>query len=123
MRTVFQGKEITVTLKTAGRDLSTQEIVMAHQLATGIFEALFVKDDSENKDRSKQDPEPEPLESEPKNNSDSKPAWIEKGEKVSVEITCPFCGYYGRRCRLDGGIHSRNANIVERNSITNLRQV
>ncbi|MFW8618474.1 hypothetical protein ACOJB1_11580 [Enterococcus innesii] len=96
MRTVFQGKEITVTLKTAGRDLSTQEIVMAHQLATGIFEALFVKDDSENKDRSKQDPEQEPLESEPKNNSDSKPAWIEKGETVSVEITCPFCGFYGK---------------------------
>lgn len=100
MRTVFQGKEITVTLKTAGRDLSTQEIVMGYQLATGNFEALFVNDDSEVQDRSElepePEPEPEPLASEPKNNCDSKPAWIEKGENVSVEITCPFCGYYGK---------------------------
>lgn len=83
MRTVFQGKEITVTLKTAGRDLSTQEIVMGHQLAIGNFEALFVNDDSESQDRSEQEPEPEPepLASEPKNNYDSKPAWIEKKGK------------------------------------------
>lgn len=103
MRTVFQGKEITVTLKTAVRDLSTQEIVMGHQLATGNFEALFVNDDSKNQDRSEQEPEPEPLASEPKNNSDSKSAWIEKGETVSVEITCPFCGFYGK-------VHTRWGN-------------
>ncbi|AUJ85454.1 hypothetical protein ACLI5Y_00445 [Enterococcus innesii] len=96
MRTVIQGKEITVTLKTAGRDLSTQEIVMGHQLATGNFEALFVNDDSDDLNRS--DQEPEPLANETKNSSDSgsKPAWIEKGETVSVEITCPFCGFYGK---------------------------
>lgn len=43
MRLNIQGKEIAVTLKTVDRDLTTQEIVMAHQLATGNFEALFVE--------------------------------------------------------------------------------
>ncbi|MFS1020198.1 hypothetical protein ACFC9N_12895 [Enterococcus casseliflavus] len=114
MRTVFQGKEITVTLKTAGRDLSTQEIVMGHQLATGNFEALFVNDDSENQDRSELEPEPEPLASEPENNSDSKPAWIEKGETVSVEITCPFCGFYGKVHTRWGNSFSKCKNCREK---------
>lgn len=43
MRLNIQGKEIVVTLKAVDRDLTTQEIVMAHQLATGNFEALFVE--------------------------------------------------------------------------------
>lgn len=47
MRTVFQGKEVTVTVKTAGRDLTTQEIIAGFQLATGNFEALFVDSDLE----------------------------------------------------------------------------
>lgn len=48
MRTVIQGKELTITLKT-DRELTTQEIVMAHQLATGNFEALFVRDEADEK--------------------------------------------------------------------------
>lgn len=46
MRTVIQGKQITVTIK-ADRELTTQEIISAHQLSTGNFEALFVAEDSE----------------------------------------------------------------------------
>lgn len=48
MRTVIQGKELTITVKTE-RELTTQEIVMAHQLATGNFEALFVRDEADDK--------------------------------------------------------------------------
>lgn len=114
MRTVIQGKELTVTLKTAGRDLSTQEIVMGHQLATGNFEALFVNDDLEDQDRSEQEPEPKPLASDPKNNSDSRPARIEKGESVSVEITCPFCGFYGKVHTRWGNSFSKCRNCREK---------
>ncbi|OTN76747.1 hypothetical protein A5886_001826 [Enterococcus sp. 8G7_MSG3316] len=98
MRTVIQGKEVSVTLKTAGRDLTTQEIVMAHQLATGNFEALFVDDDSDDQDKTDQEPDQDPDEDDERvdYNATSKPAWIEKGETVSVEVTCPFCGYYGK---------------------------
>ena len=98
MRTVIQGKELTVTLKTAGRDLSTKEIVMGHQLATGNFEALFVDEDSPEQDGSDQEEEPESLANEfnDDDDRDSKPEWIEKGESVSVEINCPFCGFYGK---------------------------
>lgn len=49
MRIVIQGKEITVTLK-ADRELTTQEIISAHQLSTGNFEALFVSEDSDNQE-------------------------------------------------------------------------
>lgn len=80
MRIVIQGKEITVTLK-ADRELTTQEIISAHQLSTGNFEALFVAEDSENS----QQPQPE-----------HKPDWIEKGTLVEVEVLCPFCGHNGK---------------------------
>lgn len=116
MRTVIQGYEVTVTLKTANRNLTTKEIVMAHQLATGNFEALFVNDDSEDQDRSDQEAEPEPFANESKDNSDSdsKPAWIEKGETVSVEITCPFCGYYGKTHTRWGNSFSKCKNCREK---------
>ena len=122
MRTVFQGKEITVTLKTSGRDLSTQEIVMGHQLATGNFEALFVNDDSENQDRSELEPEPEPLASELKIIVTANQHGLKKAKLYQWKSRVLFVASMGR-CTPDGGIHSRNANIVERNSITNLRQV
>lgn len=82
MRMVIQGKEITVTLK-ADRELTTQEIISAHQLSTGNFEALFVAEDSENP----QLPQPEPIEQ-----SEHRPGWVEKGTWVEVEVICPFCG-------------------------------
>ncbi|WP_312541392.1 hypothetical protein [Enterococcus sp.] len=53
MRSVFQGKEVTVTVKTTGRNLTTEEIVAGFQLATGNFEALFLEQDtSSNSDYS-----------------------------------------------------------------------
>lgn len=82
MRIVIQGKEITVTLK-SDRELTTQEIISAHQLSTGNFEALFVAEDPENP----QPPQPEPIEQ-----SEHRPGWVEKGTWVEVEVICPFCG-------------------------------
>lgn len=82
MRIVIQGKEITVTLK-ADRELTTQEIISAHQLSTGNFEALFVAEDSENQ----QLPQSEPIEQ-----PEHRPGWVEKGTRVEVEVICPFCG-------------------------------
>lgn len=86
MRIVIQGKEITVTLK-ADRELTTQEIISAHQLSTGNFEALFVAEDSEN---------PQQPQSEPISQPEHKPGWIEKGTRVEVEVLCPFCGHNGK---------------------------
>lgn len=98
MRMVIQGMELTVTLK-SDRELSTKEIVMAHQLSTGNFEALFIEDEptevekncgsSSNRDKSFTDT--------PKENE-----WIEKGTRVEVEILCPFCGYNGKSNTLWG---------------------
>jgi len=87
MRTVFQGKQVTVTVKTTGRDLTTQEIVAGFQLATGNFEALFV----ENEPGEKVDVNPAPCKTE-----ESEIAWIEKGDWVDVEVSCPFCGHNGK---------------------------
>lgn len=87
MRTVFQGKEVTVTVKTTGRDLTTQEVVAGFQLATGNFEALFVDNDQEEKEQA--------------DSTSAKPdshqtGWVEKGDWVDVEVTCPFCGHNGK---------------------------
>jgi hypothetical protein len=95
---VIQGMELTVTLK-SDRELSTKEIVMAHQLSTGNFEALFIED--------------EPTEVKKNNGSSSnidksfdisakENEWIEKGTRVEVEILCPFCGYNGKSNTLWG---------------------
>ncbi|MFN6687542.1 hypothetical protein ACK4CS_15215 [Enterococcus gallinarum] len=93
MRIVIQGEEITVTLKTSGRELDTKEIVMAHQLATGNFEALFV---DTKEDDPKDNPTTHRVEAvEPRGVSD-KTDWIEKGKWVEAEVQCPFCGYYGK---------------------------
>lgn len=89
MRSVFQGKEVTVTVKTTGRNLTTEEIVAGFQLATGNFEALFLEQDSSsNSDYS--DPSPDEKADVKKN------GWIEKGEWVDVEVICPFCGFTGK---------------------------
>lgn len=89
MRIVIQGKEIKVTL-TADRELTTQEIISAHQLSTGNFEALFVEEESET-----QQPQSESAVA-TNDQSYQKDGWIEKGEWVEVEIMCPFCGHNGK---------------------------
>lgn len=72
MRIVIQGKEITVTLK-AERELTTQEIISAHQLSTGNFEALFVAEDSDS-----QQPQHEPAVVS-NDRSYQTDGWVEKG--------------------------------------------
>ena len=84
MRTVIQGKQITVTIK-ADRELTTQEIISAHQLSTGNFEALFVAEDSEIPQQSQPNKQ--------KNQQEQhRPGWVEKGTQVEVEVLCPYCG-------------------------------
>ena len=82
MRIVIQGSELTVTLK-ADRDLTTQEIVMGHQLSTGNFEALFVSSDETPEDTPPVAPTVE---------SSERPI----PEYVKVDVLCPACGYQGR---------------------------
>lgn len=89
MRSVFQGKEVTVTVKTTGRDLKTEEIVAGFQLATGNFEALFLEQDpSSNGEYSDHSPD--------QTADVKKDGWIEKGEWVDAEVLCPFCGFTGK---------------------------
>ena len=86
MRTVIQGNEITVTIK-SDRELTVQEIISAHQLTTGNFEALFVSEDSS----SQENPYSEPAKTSD-DNIKHRPGWVEKGTWVEVEVLCPFCG-------------------------------
>ncbi|MHC5373614.1 hypothetical protein ACYSNU_07405 [Enterococcus sp. LJL120] len=98
MRIVIQGMELTVTLK-SDRELSTNEILMAHQLSTGNFESLFIEDsptNGENTNASSSAIE-KSLDMPVKKNE-----WIEKGTRVEVEILCPFCGYSGKSTTMWG---------------------
>lgn len=81
MRLVLQGDEVTVTVK-ADRKLTTQEIVMAHQLSTGDFEALFVAEET---------PVDNPSNSakQAKYDQNDIPEW------VPVEVMCPRCAFKG----------------------------
>ncbi|MFR3687049.1 MAG: hypothetical protein ACLTXM_18670 [Enterococcus sp.] len=81
MRLVIQGSEVSVTVK-ADRDLTTQEIVSAHQLATGVFEALFVSEDLEGEDTDRTEAQSDQTEI---------PKWVQ------VEMMCPVCRFKGRR--------------------------
>lgn len=92
MRLVIQGAALTVTVK-SDKELDTKQIVMAHQLATGNYEALFVD----------QDQEPEEVEEEQtkeykaRQSPTSHPSYyLEKGDSVKVQVMCPFCGYVGK---------------------------
>lgn len=96
MRVSIKGKELTITIK-ADRELTTEEIVMAHQLSTGNYEALFVKEENvqefqesslENKKDISREKNPIPF--------------VEKGTRVSVEVLCPFCGFSGKGSTLWG---------------------
>lgn len=84
MRLVIQGNEVSITVK-ADRDLTTKEIVSAHQLATGVFEALFVSEDSDDDECSSEEC------------GDDRSIESEIPEWVQVEIMCPICGHRGRR--------------------------
>ncbi|MEJ4248506.1 hypothetical protein SKA96_06415 [Enterococcus faecium] len=92
MRTVIQGKEITVTIKSE-RELDTQEIIAAHQLATGNFEALFFKEDSKT----------------PNTNKEVKTKSVEKDipKWVQVEITCPVCTHESRKTTKYGNVFTK----------------
>lgn len=88
MRLAIKGEEISIILQ-SDRELTKQEIIAAHQLSTGNFEALFVKEGEVESDAKE-------------NNYDQheekvkKEGWIEKGEVVNVEVMCPFCGFTGK---------------------------
>lgn len=88
MRLAIKGTEVSVVV-TALRDLSTQEIIAAQQLATGNFEALFVKENEENEATSKL----------PTNTFDDigadRTTQIEFGDRCKVDVACSGCGYEG----------------------------
>lgn len=80
---VIQGDNLTVRIKSA-EDLDTRQIVMAHQLATGNYEALFVEEDNQDVDTN-----------EASTDSPTKEApryWLEKGDPVFAQVNCPSCG-------------------------------
>lgn len=87
MRLAIKGNELSIILQ-SDRELTTQEIIAAHQLSTGNFEALFVKEDAvesgNEADFKKYD------------HVETKKTWIEKDEIVNVEVMCPFCGFTGK---------------------------
>ncbi|MCO7151732.1 hypothetical protein PML95_09955 (plasmid) [Vagococcus lutrae] len=114
MRTVIQGKELTITLKT-DRELTTQEIVMAHQLATGNFEALFVRDEAdEKKSEQLEQQEPDKYSFEEKKNELKDTAYLFKGDKVKVDINCPTCNFKGIRNSTWGNTFSKCPNCKEK---------
>lgn len=82
MRIQITGEELTVTAK-ADRNLTTQEIISCHQLATGNFEALFVEHQGEVID-SKENDEIEIIKM-----GGEHPTL---GEKVQSSLECPVCG-------------------------------
>lgn len=102
MRTVIQGKEITVTIK-ADRELSTQEIIAAHQLATGNFEALFIKADETTEQTKTTEREEKKT---PEIND--VPKWVQ------VEIMCPKCAYEGRTTTRYGNVFTKCPNCEVR---------
>lgn len=88
MRLVIQGAELTVTLK-SDKELDTKQIVMAHQLATGNYEALFVEQEEVTS--------LEPITDNALSELDNKRThFLEHGEQVKVQVMCPFCGHVGK---------------------------
>ncbi len=94
MRIVIQGSELTVMLK-ADRDLTTQEIVMGHQLSTGNFEALFVSDEETVDEYDIVTPSSTETKTRP------------VPEYVQVEVMCPTCGYQGRPTTRYGNTYTK----------------
>lgn len=108
MKLLIQGKELSVTIK-ADRELTTEEIVMAHQLSTGNYEALFVKEGNV------QEVKPSILEDEEDNHEEKESfQFVEKGTRVSVEVLCPFCGFSGKGSTLWGNVFCKCPRCSEK---------
>lgn len=97
MRTVIQGKEITVTVK-ANRELSTQEMIAAYQLATGNFEVLFIKEDET---KTTEQTKPKKREEKRISETNDVPEWVQ------VEITCPVCTHESRTTTKYGNVFTK----------------
>lgn len=82
MRTVIQGNKLTVTLKATDRDLTEEEIIMAHQLAIGDYKALFIKTDETVEENRDQTDFVDPMD-------------LNYGDPVMVDVSCPVCGRVG----------------------------
>lgn len=87
MRIVIQGEEVKVTVK-SDRDLTTQEVIAAHQLSTGNFEALFISDETVEETSIEDTPQDIP-------------------EWVQVEFNCPVCRRRGKRTTKYGNIFTK----------------
>lgn len=90
MRFSIKGKDLMVTVKSE-RKLTIQETMAAYQLATGDFEALFIKDDEESTSVPQENNVVPFREFEVHNGK-----IIEKGTQVYTEVNCCFCGYTGK---------------------------
>ena len=99
MRLNIQGDGLRLTL-VSDKDLDTKQIVMAHQLATGNYEALFV-DESEDEEATEIDNETgnktEIKQNHAANRWDDRPDTqerrrYEKGDPAKTMIDCPVCG-------------------------------
>ena len=104
MRTVIQGTKLTVTLKATERELTTEEIIMAHQLATGNYEALFIKTDGVEEENPDQTDFVDPMD-------------LDYGDPVMVDISCPACGRTGE---IKGRYGNRYTKCPNRSCATEL---
>lgn len=89
MRLSITGTSLAVTIKSE-KELTTQQIVAANQLATGNFEALFINDNKETED------EVVSYEKETRQYETFDGKLIEKGAHVYSEVLCQFCGFTGK---------------------------
>lgn len=98
MKITLNGKEVIVTVYAPERDLTAQEIIAAHQLSTGNFEALFVDTTENEQEEPQEKPQAKVVKewnAQPEQQL-KEPHWIEKGEQVKTEVNCPFCGHHGK---------------------------
>lgn len=109
MRIVIQGKEVTVTLK-SDRDFTTEEIVMAHQLSTGNFEALFVAREDTEDDLSAEEGNEQEKDPVPPSAVNTRKQSSEIPEYVRVEMMCPVCAYKGRPTTRWGNVFTKCPN-------------
>lgn len=98
MRMVLQGEEVTVTIK-ADRQLTTKEIIAAHQLSTGDFEALFISTETDECDENNiSRGNPSKYDRNTEYETSGTPEWVQ------VEMDCPECSYSGR-------VHTKFGNV------------
>lgn len=100
MKLIISGGSLAVTIESES-NLTTEQVVMAHQLATGDYQALFVKEEECEQEFTRDSSEKvaekikEIIDEESKRFVESDEL-IDAGEWVDVELMCPICGKTGK---------------------------